>query len=115
MAFVRVKYHNKRPYYYLVETHREGGKVKQRTLRYIGTRPPKGRQRGLKGSPTASLDDAYRLNSVSKRPILADVGIDRNDSPKFRILAEVKSVRLPTAVAIPNCCIVQQLAAASRI
>jgi len=50
MAFVRVKYHNKRPYYYLVETYREGGKVKQRTLRYIGTRPPKGRQRGLKGS-----------------------------------------------------------------
>ena len=50
MAFVRVKYHDKRPYYYLVETYREGGKVKQRTLRYIGTRPPKGRQRGLKGS-----------------------------------------------------------------
>ena len=49
MAFVRVKYHGKRPYYYLVETFRENGKVKQRTLKYIGTHPPRGRQKGLKG------------------------------------------------------------------
>ncbi|GAJ02730.1 unnamed protein product, partial [marine sediment metagenome] len=37
-------------YYYLVESYREGGKVKQRVLRYLGTRPPRGRQKGLRGS-----------------------------------------------------------------
>lgn len=49
MAFVRVKRHGKRLYYYQVESYREGGQVKQRVLRYIGTHPPKGRQKGLRG------------------------------------------------------------------
>ena len=42
MAFIReIKRGNKR-YYYLVETYREDGKVKQRTLKYLGTkRPPR--------------------------------------------------------------------------
>ena len=39
MAFVRVKRHGERDYYHLVETYREAGKVKQRGMRYIGTRP----------------------------------------------------------------------------
>ncbi len=47
MAFVRVKYHNKRPYYYLVETYRQDGKVRQHIIKYIGTHPPKGPQKGL--------------------------------------------------------------------
>ena len=46
-----------------------------------------------------SLDDAYQLNSVSKRPILADVGIDRNDSPKFRILAEIPEEKFEQFIA----------------
>jgi len=50
MAFVRIKYHGKQPYYYLVETYREAGKTKQRVLKYIGTRPPRGRQKGLKAN-----------------------------------------------------------------
>jgi len=50
MAFVRVKYHDKRPYYYLVETYREAGKIKQRVLKYYGPHPPRGRQKGLLSS-----------------------------------------------------------------
>jgi hypothetical protein len=49
MAFVTKKRHGNRFYYYLVEGYREGGKVKQRTIKYLGTRPPRGRQKGLKG------------------------------------------------------------------
>ena len=40
------------------------------------------------GGKTA-LDDAYRLNLVGKRVPLADAGIDRNDSPKFRLMARI--------------------------
>ncbi len=36
MAFVRKKIINGKPYYYLVEGYRENGKVKHRTLRYLG-------------------------------------------------------------------------------
>ena len=36
MAFVRVKRHGEREYYYLVESYRENGKVKQRILSYLG-------------------------------------------------------------------------------
>lgn len=34
----------------LVESYREDGKVRQRVLKYLGTHPPKGRQKGLRGS-----------------------------------------------------------------
>ncbi|MCK4786919.1 MAG: hypothetical protein KAV87_24390 [Desulfobacteraceae bacterium] len=50
MAFVRVKKKDGHTYYYLVESYREGSKVKQRHLKYLGTRPPMGRQKGLKGT-----------------------------------------------------------------
>lgn len=49
MAFVRKKKQGSRVYYYLVESYREGGQVKQRVLRYLGTHPPMGRQKGLRG------------------------------------------------------------------
>lgn len=51
MAFVRIKKRGNRKYYYLVESYSEGGKIRQRVLRYLGTRPPMGRQKGLKGTP----------------------------------------------------------------
>jgi len=40
MAFVRVKRQGNRSYYYLVESKREGNKVRQRVIRYLGTEPP---------------------------------------------------------------------------
>jgi len=36
MAFTRIKYSKGRPYLYRVENYREGGKVRQRHLQYIG-------------------------------------------------------------------------------
>lgn len=41
-GFFRVKYIHGRPYYYLVKSYRENGKVKQKVLKYLGTRKPKG-------------------------------------------------------------------------
>ena len=40
MAYVRVKKRNKKAYYYLVESSRNGKKVKQVFLRYLGTEQP---------------------------------------------------------------------------
>jgi len=40
MAFIREVKRGNRCYYYLVESYREGGKPKQRTLQYLGTKPP---------------------------------------------------------------------------
>jgi hypothetical protein len=44
MAFVRAQKRGNRVYYYLVETHREGKKVRQKVLKYLGTKPPEGWQ-----------------------------------------------------------------------
>jgi len=40
MAFIRVKRHGTREYYYLVEGKREGKKVRQKVIKYLGTEPP---------------------------------------------------------------------------
>ena len=40
MSYVRAKRRGQRVYYYLVESKREGDKVRQRIIRYLGTRPP---------------------------------------------------------------------------
>ena len=40
MAFVRVKRQGNRSYYYLVESKREGKKVRQKVIKYLGTEPP---------------------------------------------------------------------------
>lgn len=42
MAFIRIKTIKGVKYYYLVESKREGGKVKQKILQYFGTTPPEG-------------------------------------------------------------------------
>ena len=39
MAYVRRKRLKGHDYYYLVESYRQGGKVKTRTLKYLGTTP----------------------------------------------------------------------------
>ena len=40
MPYVRVKRRGQKVYYYLVESKREGNKVRQRIIRYLGTKPP---------------------------------------------------------------------------
>ena len=40
MPFVRAKHRGQKSYYYLVENKREGTKVRQRIIRYLGTKPP---------------------------------------------------------------------------
>jgi len=40
VAFVRTKRQGDRIYYYLVENRREGKKVRQKVIKYLGTEPP---------------------------------------------------------------------------
>ena len=40
MVFVRGKQQGNRTYYYLVENHREGNKVKQKVIKYLGAQMP---------------------------------------------------------------------------
>ena len=40
MVFVRGKQQGNRTYYYLVENHRDGKKVKQKVIKYLGTEMP---------------------------------------------------------------------------
>ena len=40
MAFVRAKRQGNRIYYYLVESKREGKKVRQKVIKYLGTELP---------------------------------------------------------------------------
>lgn len=49
MAFIRAKVSRGKTYYYLVENHREGKKVRQKVLKYLGTKPPEGWQPKKKG------------------------------------------------------------------
>ena len=58
MAFVRSKRHGNRQYYYLVENYNDHGKIRQRVLKYLGTKPPMGRQKHLKGSGPSSVKGA---------------------------------------------------------
>jgi len=39
MAFIRAKKRGDKTYYYLVENKREGKKVRQKVLKYLGTSP----------------------------------------------------------------------------
>jgi hypothetical protein len=40
MPYVRAKSRGQRVYYYLVESKRQRDKVRQRIIRYLGTKPP---------------------------------------------------------------------------
>ena len=41
MAFIREKRRGSRSYFYLVENVRDNGKVRQKVIRYVGTRRPR--------------------------------------------------------------------------
>ena len=58
MAFIREVKRGKKGYYYLVESYRESGKVKQRALQYLGTKCPRGPWKGEYVSIT--VEDALR-------------------------------------------------------
>ena len=40
MAYIRVQKRGSRSYYYLVKSEREGSKVRQKVLQYLGTSKP---------------------------------------------------------------------------
>ena len=40
MAFIRTKRKGNRTYYYLVESRREGNKVRQKVIKYLGAEMP---------------------------------------------------------------------------
>jgi hypothetical protein len=40
VAFIRTKRQGNRIYYYLVESKRDGKKVRQKVIKYLGTEPP---------------------------------------------------------------------------
>ena len=62
MAFVREVKRGTKRYYYLVRTYREGGKVKQRTLQYLGTEaPPYNKRIGLVAQTTAQRREREAL------------------------------------------------------
>lgn len=44
MAFIRTKNIRGKTFYYLVQNHREGKKVRQKVLKYLGATPPEGWQ-----------------------------------------------------------------------
>ncbi len=44
MGFIRERRRGNRTYYYLVENRREGKKVRQKVLKYLGTKAPEGWQ-----------------------------------------------------------------------
>jgi len=44
VAFIRAKVTHGYTYYYLVESRREGKKVRQKVLKYLGKEPPEGWQ-----------------------------------------------------------------------
>ena len=49
-AYIRAKLIKGFLYYYLVKAYRIDGKVRQKVLRYYGVRPPRGIQKGLRGT-----------------------------------------------------------------
>ncbi len=50
MSFIRAKkFSNGRVYYYLVESYRDQGKVKQRVIKYLGKEDPRGSVNTMKG------------------------------------------------------------------
>ena len=57
MAFVRTKRQGNKTYYYLVESRREGSKVRQKVIRYLGTeKPTKVQLEALKGGSQRNPD-----------------------------------------------------------
>lgn len=67
MAYVKAQRRGQRTYYYLCESRREGKKVRQVTLKYLGTQRPspeeiEGLIRETKGASQAKPQDEYPIS-----------------------------------------------------
>lgn len=73
MAYVKKKRIKGRLYYYLVESYRRNGKVKTRTIKYLGTSPdvpPEYRHLlGPRRSTQSSLWDPHTLGAAIARQV----------------------------------------------
>ena len=63
MAYIKNKKFKGRIYYYLAESYREGGKVKTRTLKYLGTDPP---DKALSGLSSSQPEEKMELTRIEK-------------------------------------------------
>lgn len=66
MSFIRVKRIRNNTYYYLVRNKREGKKVRQKVIKYLGTEPPTGKR--LEEIKKIVEDFEKKLNATSKPP-----------------------------------------------
>ncbi len=71
MAYVRTKKRGKKTYYYLVEGRREGGKVKQKVLQYLGTGEDIGKQRREVSEKRREVVDIAVNSSLDYGPVIA--------------------------------------------
>lgn len=87
MAFVRRLRQGDRVYYARVETYREGGKVKQRFLEYLGTTPVRQHHPLTPGHARQVLADFFTrtLTPQVVRKLLATIGIEIGDQ-KVRLV-----------------------------
>ena len=96
MAYVRTKWINGYPYLYLQESYRENGKVKTRTLEYLGQGGGKGAGGGSSGIQSAKFD--YSNHEISKLQYFEEYAeeagllagyIHRNDVP-MRVATDIE-------------------------
>jgi len=66
MSFIRAKRIRNNTYYYLVKNKREGKKVRQKVIKYLGTEPPTGKR--LEEIRKAVEDFEKKLNAIKKPP-----------------------------------------------
>ena len=71
MAFIRIKTIKDVKYYYLVQSVREDGKVKQKIVQYFGTTLPDGYVVPTKASvvPTKAIKKALEVLNVTNLPL----------------------------------------------
>ncbi len=67
MAFIRTKRQGNRTYYYLVKNKREGKKVRQKVIKYLGTERPTGES--LEEIKRIIEDFEKKLKPINKPPI----------------------------------------------
>ena len=92
MAFIRIKTIKNVKYYYLVESVREGGKVKQKIVRYFGTTLPDGYVPPTKAS-------VVRKEAIKKAPEILNLRLTRGPGGNFHPIA-VKQFILDRLAAV---------------
>lgn len=98
MAFVRVKRIGNVSYYYLVESKREGGKVRQKILQYFGTTLPEGFV-----VPTRSLVSKKGIEKAGTTKTMGEVepsivSSKVSTTPGLRERTKPRGIRLPVSL-----------------